>query len=85
MGIPVENIVVWSKNGIEYFYPPSLLDEVFGLGGELVIAGDVVSRNGIEYPKAELAEKVSARLTDATPMCMELDVKLLALIADRLG
>ncbi|MEQ8423434.1 MAG: AAA family ATPase, partial [Cyclobacteriaceae bacterium] len=32
MGVPNLSIVVWSKNGIEYFYPPSIMDKIYGLG-----------------------------------------------------
>ena len=29
MGLPKENIIVWSKNGIEHYYPPIILSEIF--------------------------------------------------------
>ncbi len=58
MGVLPENIVVWSKNGIEYFYPESILSKIFGEGGDLTINGDDITRNGITYKKAELADKV---------------------------
>jgi hypothetical protein len=46
MGMLGENIAAWSANGIEYVYPPSILDQVYGAGGQIVINGDVAVRNG---------------------------------------
>lgn len=40
MGLPTENVVVWPDNGIEYYYPPSLVEKVFGAGTKLSIDGD---------------------------------------------
>ncbi|WLA65452.1 hypothetical protein [Bradyrhizobium diazoefficiens] len=37
LGIPEENIVRWSKNGIEHLYPPAVLDGIFNGGGQLTI------------------------------------------------
>ena len=61
-GVPSENIVIWSNNGIEYYYPKDVLGIIYGEGGELAIDGDIVERNGIRYKKAELADKVVAKL-----------------------
>jgi predicted ATPase len=77
MGIPRQNIVVWKKNGIEYYYPPSVLDKIFGAGSEVAILGDVVSRNGVTYKKAELLEKVLGFLDGATAMHPEFSGELL--------
>jgi hypothetical protein len=80
MGMPDENIVVWSKNGIEHVYPPAVLDEIYGVGGEITIAGDRVSRNGIGFSKADLADKVCARVTAETPMSVEFEERFLSLV-----
>lgn len=85
MGLPAENVVVWSKNGIEHFYPPTLLDEAFGGGGELTISGDVITRNGISYTKSELADRVTKGLRADTPMAGEFETQLVGIIARRLG
>lgn len=79
-GIPEENIVVWSENGIEYFYPENILDDIFGEGGRLEIDGDTVSRNGISYKKFDLAQRVTTRLTTHTGHPEEVREKLISKI-----
>lgn len=85
MGIPKDNIVVWPKNGIEFYYPPALIDKVFGAGAEITIAGDLVSRNGISHNKAELVGKVSSMLQADTEMHEEFEARFLQRLAQRLG
>jgi len=85
MGLPEENIVIWSRNGIEFVYPPTVLDAIFGAGGELTISGDVVSRNSLAYTKAELAEKVCAKTTAGTEMYAEFNDRFLSLVQRRVG
>lgn len=85
MGIPREHVIIWPKNGIEYYYPPSLVDRIFGTGGELQIIGDVISRNGVSYNKGELAEKVVALLESRTPMHEDFTQLFLSRIEARLG
>lgn len=81
LGIPSENIVKWSLNGIEHLYPPALLDEIFNGGGQLTISdSDLVSRNGIGLKKNELAVRVVNTLTATTEMHPEFVAKFLALI-----
>ena len=85
MGIPKDKIVVWPKNGIEHYYPPAILDEIYGAGTDIVVEDDVVSRNGISYKKAELQEKVIARLEKATPMHPEFENLFLTVVEKTLG
>ena len=85
MGIPKDNIVVWPKNGIEFYYPPALIDKVFGAGAEITIAGDLVSRNGISHNKAELVGKVSSMLQADTEMHEEFEARFLQRLAQMLG
>ncbi len=59
---------MWSKNGIEYFYPPAIVDDIYGQGNELTIDGDRVSRNGTTHKKAELATMVVGRVMAGTTM-----------------
>jgi hypothetical protein len=65
-GIPDENIVIWDRNGIEHYYPHKILDQIYGAGAAIVINGDVVSRNGINYKKSDLCEKVVSQIADRT-------------------
>src|SRR5581483_3734590 len=77
MGIPQENIIVWSKNGIEFYYPPAIVDQIFGSGPEITISGGEVSRNGITYKKGELIDKIVGLLQSDTPMHSEFEKVLL--------
>ncbi|WP_353641377.1 hypothetical protein [Mesorhizobium sp. WSM2239] len=85
MGIPRENIVVWSMNGIEHYYPTSIIDGIYGAGGALKITDDVVERNGISYKKADLAEKVASRLTKGVSYPDEFKARFLDKIRDAVG
>jgi predicted ATPase len=84
MGMLEDNIVVWSQNGVEFVYPPSILDEIFGVGGQIVVNGDIVSRNGLNYSKVELANQVCSRITPTTPMSQEFE-RFLSLVARRMN
>ena len=79
-GIPRENILIWDNNGIEYNYPPEIIDEVFGHGAPLEISDDRVSRNGVTYRKWELCERVIARLKPESQLPGEFREKLLTAI-----
>lgn len=85
MGIPKDNIIVWPKNGIEFYYPPTLIDKIFGAGAEISIIGDLVSRNGISHNKAELVEKVSSMVQPDTEMHDEFETRFLQRLAQKLG
>jgi hypothetical protein len=83
MGLPQENIVKWPRNGIEYYYPPSVLDGIFGVGAELAIDGDKVSGNGLTYTKNELVERVANQCTVETAMHPDFDRLFLSRVAAR--
>jgi hypothetical protein len=83
MGLPQANIIVWSANGIEHFYPPSVLDSIFGGGGTVSIVGDIVTRNGISYTKADLASRVCALLASDTVHHTEFKEQFLERIATK--
>lgn len=85
MGIPPTNVVVWPENGIEYCYPPTLVDKFFGTGEKLTIESDVVSRNGVSYSKADLASKVSGSLAPDTPMHPDFERLFLTPLATVVG
>jgi hypothetical protein len=86
MGLPREHVVVWPRNGIEHYYPPELINKIFGEGeGEVTIDGDVISKHGISYSKAELAAKVVSALTPNTSMHPEFESLFLELLAHRIS
>ena len=85
MGIPREHIITWPKNGIEYYYPPSIVDQIFGAGAELQVAGDIISRNNVSYNKGDLADRVVALLNPDTPMHDDFTQLFLSRIETRLG
>lgn len=85
MGLQPENIVTWPKNGIEYYYPPAVLDKIFGAGGDLQIAGDRVSRNALTYSKNELVEKVAALTEQSTVLNPEFETLFISKVAERVG
>jgi hypothetical protein len=80
LGVPIENVITWQENGIEYVYPPAVLDQIFGTGGALTIDGDVVERNGLQYKKNDLATKVVDALRPETEMHPEFADKFLSLL-----
>lgn len=75
-GIPKKNILIWSKNGIEYQYPKKIIDKIFGEGNEINITDDMVSGNGVEYKKWELCEKVVSQINNETVFPDEINEKL---------
>lgn len=77
MGVPEKNIITWSQNGIEHLYPSTIIDKIFGGGESIELHGDIVSRNGNSYSKAELVDKVVSLLTKETLMHTEFSEKLL--------
>lgn len=81
MGIPQENIIVWSLNGIEHFYPPSIMNKVFGSGSAVSISGDTISRNGTSYTKADLSHKVCIALDRNIEMHQEFKERFMKIIA----
>jgi hypothetical protein len=85
MGIPRDNIIVWSRNGIEYLYPASIIDQIFGNGPELTVTDDVVERNGISYKKVELVERVVSALRVDTTAHSEFSDKLLKPLESIIG
>lgn len=85
MGLPPENIVKWPKNGIEYYYPPAIVDQIYGLGAELTIEGDRVSRNGASYTKAELVDKVVALMDVGTEMHPDVQERFLKFADEKAG
>ena len=82
MGLLPENFVVWSRNGIEYLYPASTMQEIFSCDiaalDKLEISDDVVSLNGIKWRKKELSRRVLDRLQADSVIPEELEERLFA-------
>jgi hypothetical protein len=85
MGLQLDNIVEWPLNGIEYYYPPAVIDRIYGAGPPLVIEGDRVSRNGLTYSKNDLVEKVCGLLEPSTPLHPEFETRLVSKIGAKVG
>lgn len=78
MGVSEECIIKWDNNGIEFVYPPDILDKIYGNGGCIKIEKDNVERNGISYTKNELSHKVMLMLNENTTHSQEFLEKLLS-------
>jgi len=85
MGIPENNIVVWSKNGIEYYYPPAVIKELFHSNDDLVITDDTVSLAGAEYKKNELVDIMLPKIDKDTEYNSEFKTELLMKVEVAIG
>jgi hypothetical protein len=76
-GVPRDNIVLLSRNGIEYYYPPELVGAVFRSSAADVVKwkleDDPLEFNGIRKSKKELAGVISAGITAAMPLHPEIE------------
>lgn len=77
MGVASDNVIVWSRNGIEYFYPPEMVASQFNCAVEEVeeisYEKDPITFNGVSLGKKQLAQAVSDRLTKDTAYNKELE------------
>ena len=77
MGLHENNVIEWSKNGIEYYYPVSILQTVFeddSLNVDTVnMEDDRISHNGITKTKAQLSEAVLERMSGSEDLDGELE------------
>jgi len=66
-GINKDNIFVWSRNGIEYFYPQELVAKGFRCSSNdvdrICLENDPIEYNGIRRTKKELAEYIARELS----------------------
>jgi hypothetical protein len=85
MGVSQENIVVWTKNGIEYYYPASVIKNIFHSDNELIINGDRIRLNGLEYTKNELADMVVSKIDKNTEYNQEFLNEFLSKIEVAIG
>jgi predicted ATPase len=85
LGILPGNIVVWPKNGIEYYYPPDILASIFACAPDqlngLTVTGDLVSLNGINKTKNELVTEVLRHIDGTTSLPQEFSDRLLRPVA----
>jgi predicted ATPase len=69
-GVHQDNIKIWSKNGIEHFYPSEAMKDIFCCDDDTLKASDVdrdpIEINGIRKSKAELGTQIAARLASDT-------------------
>jgi hypothetical protein len=76
-GVPNDNIVLLSQNGIEYFYPAELVATIFRCTVEEVrkwkFETDAMDFNGIRKTKKELAQCVADALTGAHRLHSEIE------------
>ncbi len=82
MGLPKEQIIVWSQNGIEHCYPRQILQHIFGAEGPISISGDVVEINAVRKTKSDLADEVVARLTKDSQFPEEFECRFLSKISE---
>lgn len=85
-GVKEDNIVIWSKNGIEYFYPQSILANLFSCSEDQVdkmkIEGDTITINELSYSKEDLCNEVIAAITADDDLPDELFDNLFTLLTN---
>ncbi|MEL7258307.1 MAG: AAA family ATPase [Pseudomonadota bacterium] len=79
-GVSEDRIITWSKNGIEHFYPESIMREIFGGYGPMSILGDDVTMCGITIRKMDLVDLVVSKINDATEYPDEFSRKLFTIL-----
>jgi hypothetical protein len=76
MGLPNENIIIWSKNGIEYYYPKGILASLFSCSeidvDNINLEKDPISFNDISFSKKKLSILVSGQIHSGTKISQEL-------------
>lgn len=89
MGIYKENIVFWSKNGIEYFYPKNVMMKIFMCSesqlGEMVIDSDLITVNGISKTKNTLSEEVVKDLHGKLDLPEEINERFLIPLQEKIS
>lgn len=59
-----DNVIEFTKNGIEYYYPSQIINEIFWKKWELEIDGDYVKKGGISKTKDHLCNEVILRIDE---------------------
>ncbi len=77
MGLHKRDVIEWTENGIEYYYPESITRAVFEDNslavGELRMEEDLISHNGIQKTKVELCEAVLELMNGSEELDRELE------------
>lgn len=85
LGIANENIIIWDKNGIEYYYPEDIMCDIFQCGAvqlsHLRFENQRVTVGTIQYDKKDLCKQVIDRLTINSKLNDEVKAKLLSHLA----
>ncbi len=81
-GVPTENIIEWENNGIEYYYPHTILGEIFSCDHNLlnnmrINKGGTITLNGITKTKDQLCEEVTNKIEKLTKYNDEFKSKLI--------
>ncbi|UAL10810.1 ATP-dependent nuclease [Caulobacter segnis] len=82
LGLPDNNKIKWSGNGIEYMYPESSIREVFKTtsinSSSITIDGDYVRCGTISYKKMELCRMICDTIDKSTIYPKEFEEKFLS-------
>lgn len=85
MGLDKNCIITWDNNGIEYYYPLSILRSIFEddnmTVSDISIQDDVVSHNGIDKTKNQLCEEVISKMNGSEEYDKEIEDKLVSRLA----
>ena len=81
-GVLEDNIIIWDKNGIEYYYPSEILAKLFRADEETVINSikikdDAICFNGISKTKDGLKEEILKQLSATSKIPEEFENKLI--------
>lgn len=76
-GLNEKDVVVWNKNGIEYYYPDSLLQNIYNddslNASKLNMDNDIISYNGISKKKAELCDEITSQMNGTEALHPDLE------------
>lgn len=81
-GVIKKNIIKWDKNGIEFYYPKEVIEDIFkckyaDFESSNLTGTDRITINGITKIKNELCEEVISKLDESSKYNDEFDNKLI--------
>jgi predicted ATPase len=81
VGLPLQNMIEWGENGIEFVYPDTLISSIFRKQGltaqDLEFDADTVAYGDVAYKKMELCKLVTNGLIESTLLPTEILEKLI--------